>query len=242
MTGTLLDENASKELLASYGLARPRHLVVGPDEVALAYTRFRAANTLGYPVVVKTHGGELAHKTVEGGVVLGVRNDRELMDAAARLRARFPGHGLLVEEQVTHAHEFLLGMVHDATFGPVVSFGTGGSLAEVFDDVAFRAVPVDRSTARHMGRSTRVGRAFAGDGGAGPDLPGVVDAIMAISRLATDLGHLVRAVEINPLAWTGETYLALDAKVQLEEDAVEDWNALSIPGGSSDGDAKGQIS
>src|SRR5690606_7166348 len=120
-----------------------------------------------YPVVVKGLSTQVAHKTDVGLVVLGCERAADVRRAVTDLgsAARVAGvalDGFLVAEQITGGVETVIGVVHDELFGPVVMFGLGGEMVEVFDDVAFRVPPFDRSEARRMVDGTRAARLLGG--------------------------------------------------------------------------------
>ena len=136
--------SGSKALLRAYGIATPREVVAGSVEDAV-----RAANDIGYPVVLKILAAEVTHKSDIGGVILGIKSDDELRGAYSRLARNLanarPGARLdqvLVAEQVSGGVELVLGVQRDPEVGPVLMFGTGGVLLELHKDVSFGAVPL----------------------------------------------------------------------------------------------------
>jgi len=218
----LLNEADSKELLRAYGIATPREVVAGHVEEAL-----RAACDIGYPVVLKLVAAEVAHKSDIGGVMLGIRNDAELRSAYARLaqnlaKAR-PGATLdavLVAQQVAGGVELVLGVQRDPEVGPVLMFGTGGVLLELYKDVSFGAVPLPAWQAKAMIERTAAGALLKGFRGAEAcDEGSVLAALVALGRLAHDLGERIESIDINPLVAlpAGQGCVALDALVVLRD-------------------------
>jgi acetyltransferase len=217
----LLDEVQSKALLRAYGIHTPRELVaIGEDDAV------RAAREIGYPVVLKLVAAEATHKSDIGGVVVGIRNEDELRAAHARAaenlaRAR-PGTRLdraLVAQQVKGL-ELVLGVQRDPEIGPVVMFGSGGVLLELSRDVSFGAVPLARWQAEAMLERTSAGRLLEGYRGAPrADRESVISALLALGRLAHDLGERIESIDINPLGALpqGQGALALDALVVFLE-------------------------
>jgi succinyl-CoA synthetase beta subunit len=212
----LLDEDGSKGLLEGYGILRPAHITVSPDDMTVVYSRFLEGPELRFPLVVKTLGSDIAHKGDVGGVRVGIWDHVELMCALRDMRARFPGNGVLIEEYIPNSVEFIVGVMQDQAFGPVVMFGAGGALTELHRDTAFRVLPLDRQEAWEMVLSTNVGRVFTGYRGMEMDRTQIIDAIMDLSRLALDLDCALTAVEVNPLVLTDSGPVALDAKVDLK--------------------------
>jgi acyl-CoA synthetase (NDP forming) len=218
----LLNEADSKALLRAYGIRSPRELVASGVEAAL-----RAARVIGYPLVLKLMAADVQHKSDIGGVVLGIRDDDELRAAHGRIaenlaRAR-PGARLeevLVAQQVSGGVELVLGVQRDPDVGPVVMFGSGGVLLELSPDVSFGPVPLSLRQAKAMLERTRAGRLLQGYRGAPPaDQDSVLAAMLALARLAHDLGDRIESIDINPLVALAadQGALALDALVVLRE-------------------------
>jgi acetyl-CoA synthetase (ADP-forming) len=163
----------------------------------------RAADELGYPVVVKLCGDAIAHKTERGLVQLNLRDGASVRDAAAALLgAARPDDGpveLLVAPMVRGTRELIAGIVHDAQFGPCVMLGIGGVLAEAVADVAFRLVPIDERDAHDM-IDELAAQPLLGPfrGEAGVDRAALVDVLVGLSRLAV-ADPRVRSVDLNPL-------------------------------------------
>jgi acyl-CoA synthetase (NDP forming) len=218
---SVLDEASSKALLRAYGIAAPQERIAAGLDEAL-----RAAQELGYPVVLKLLAAEVQHKSDIGGVVVGIRNDAELRGAHARIAGNFARaragaklEQVLVAQQIGGL-ELVLGVQRDPEVGPVVMFGTGGVLLELARDVSFGAVPLSRWQAEGMIERTSAGRLLEGYRGAPPaDREGVLAALLALGRLARDLGERIESIDINPFVALagGQGALALDALVILRE-------------------------
>ncbi|WP_328734679.1 acetate--CoA ligase family protein [Falsiroseomonas selenitidurans] len=190
-----LNEAESKALFAHFGIQGAREVAATTPEAAQA-----AAAGLGDRLVVKLLARDLAHKSDIGGVVLGVTPDR-VAAVGATLLARLPGaEGLLVQEQVSGGIEMILGIVRDPHLGSAVLLGAGGTAAEVFGDTQLRMLPLTRADAEAMVRGLKVARVLAGFRGAPPaDVPALVDAVLAFSRMGEALGDRLLEAEINPL-------------------------------------------
>jgi acyl-CoA synthetase (NDP forming) len=216
----VLDEADSKELLRAYGIASPREAAASDVEEAVG-----AAKAVGYPLVLKLLSAEITHKSDIGGVILGIKSDDELRAAygklAANLAAARPDLKLeqvLLAQQVTGGVELVLGVQRDPEIGPVLMFGTGGVLLELYKDVRFGAVPLPRWQAQEMIAGTAAGALLKGYRGSPPcDETSVRDALIALGRLAHDLGDRLESIDINPFVALpgGERALALDALVVL---------------------------
>ena len=214
-TGSTLSEQASKALLAEYGVPLADERVV--DDAASAGA---AADELGYPVVAKLNGDAIAHKTERGLVKLRLA-DRQAVEAAAAelLAAATPADGdvsVLIAPMVSGNRELIAGVVRDPQFGPTVMLGVGGILAEAVADVVFRPAPVDAITASEMIDDLATQKlldAFRGE--AAVDRSQLVDVIVGLGRLAAERTD-VASVDINPLIVQPDgSVIAVDGLVEL---------------------------
>lgn len=216
----VLDEADSKALLRAYGLATPPEEIVHSGEEAAA-----AAARIGGPVVLKLLSHQVLHKSDVGGVILGLGDGAAAREGFSRMSAALGRHlpdvkveRALIARQVIGAVEVVLGVQHDPEVGPVVMFGAGGTLLEVYRDVAFGPVPLSPGQAEAMIARTKVGRLLEGyRGGARRDQAAVVAALLALGQLADELGDCVESIDVNPFAVlaAGQGGLALDALVVL---------------------------
>jgi acetate---CoA ligase (ADP-forming) len=194
------------ELLGEYGIATAAAREAADADGALA-----AAESIGYPVVLKTADPAVSHKSDVGGVVLGLRGPAELARAYADLSARL-GPRVLVGQSVPAGPELALGIARDPDLGPLIVVGAGGVLVELLADRAVALPPVDERTARQMIAGLRVARLLAGVRGAPPaDLDAVIRAVTALSELACDLGDELEALDVNPLICGPHGAVAVDA-------------------------------
>ena len=219
---SVLNEADSKELLRAYGIASPREAIASSVEEAV-----RAAKTVGYPLVLKLLSAEVTHKSDIGGVILGIKNENALRSAYAKLASNLaiarPGSKLeqvLLAQQVSGGVELVLGVQRDSEIGPVVMFGTGGVLLELYKDVRFGAVPLPAWQAQEMIERTSAGALLKGYRGSPPcDEASVLSALISLGRLAHDLGDQIESIDINPFVAlsAGQGAIALDALLVLRE-------------------------
>ncbi|OJW65673.1 MAG: hypothetical protein BGO65_13335 [Afipia sp. 64-13] len=216
--GVALDEESSKQLLASYGVQAPREVLVRPDQKLAD----RIAG-LDYPMVVKIVSEDIPHKTEAGGVILNLPDLRAVELAAARVVANAENYkplarigGVLISEMIADAIEMIVGTVNDDAFGPVIVVGFGGIFAEILKDVAYRVAPCDAATARQMLEDLQ-GYAVLNGARGRPmaDVDALVSAIVAVSNLAWDLRDQIKEMDINPLLVRpkGKGVLAADALI-----------------------------
>ena len=200
--GPLLTEDASKRLLALYDLPVTQESLAKSKPEAIA-----AAANLGYPVVAKVVSPDLPHKAAAGGVRLDIRSAAELaaayeemMSALARNHPHARVSGVLVQPMVKGGVEIILGVKRDPQFGPVVMFGLGGIFVEAIRQVSFRLAPITERDARAMiAEVPAFGRLLAKlyPGSGAESL--VVPLLMRLSELATDVGHAIEDIDINPV-------------------------------------------
>jgi acetate---CoA ligase (ADP-forming) len=197
-----LGERETKQLLACYGMKVAREHLARDAEEAV-----RHAAALGRPVALKVEAHDLAHKSDAGGVRLGLRDADAVRAAHAAIlhdvvtkapQSRIAG--VLVQEMAPEGVEMLLGMVHDAALGPAIAVGAGGILVELMADVAYRLPPLTHEEAGEMLRELRAHRLLQGMRGRPPaDEEALVDMIMRLSWLATDLGDRIAELDVNPV-------------------------------------------
>jgi len=198
-----LTEYRSKRLLAEYGVPITREGLARSAEEAV-----RLAEEIGGPVVLKIQSPDILHKTEAGGIRLNLVGAEAVRQAYEQIirnaQAYNPGaliEGVLVQEMLpASAAEVIVGSSCDLDFGPVVVFGLGGIMVELFQDSALRLAPVTEAEARQMIAETRGAQLLYGFRGRPPaDVDALVRAIVCVSHLAYDLRDVVAAVDVNPL-------------------------------------------
>ena len=188
-------------VLTSYGFSTPKS-ILGTTEEECA----KAANQIGYPVVMKIASLDIIHKSDAGGVKVGIKSEqdlrlafKEIMNSAKAYKAEARIKGVLVQEMITSAKEIILGAKQDQLFGPLVMVGLGGIYVEVLKDVVFRLAPIDEQEAEKMVDSIKAIKLLKGIRGEAPsDLAAVVDSLQRLSQLITDFPE-IEEFDINPL-------------------------------------------
>ncbi|MDE0343867.1 MAG: acetate--CoA ligase family protein [Deltaproteobacteria bacterium] len=215
---TPLSEIDSKALLRAYGLRTPKERLARSAAEAV-----RIARDIGLPVVLKAAGAELTHKSDAGGVLLSNRTLSAvrqgyavIMRNVARKAKGIAIDGVLVAEQVAGELELVIGAARDPEMGAMVMFGSGGVALELYRDVAFAAPTLDEVRADELITRTRAARLIDGYRGASAlDRKALVKALMAVSRLACDLGDRLESIDVNPFVLRRRGGVALDALVVL---------------------------
>jgi len=195
----------ARRALEAYGVRFCREETVGTAEQAV-----RAADRIGYPVVVKAGLAGLVHKTEVGGVRMDVRNAAAVRRACAELRVRAGAQYFVIQARVGPGVELLLGARRDETFGAVVAAGLGGIFTEVMREVAFRLAPLGRDEARAMLHEGAQGRLLAGPRGlpACDDGP-LIDALLGVGDLMLAEPRILE-IDLNPVIAAGREAVAVD--------------------------------
>lgn len=246
---TLLTEFESKQLLAAYGLPVVDTRIAATAEEAIAH-----AEAIGYPVVLKLFSETITHKTDVGGVLLNLPNAdavryafRAIESSVTAWRQTHPDQILTQSEipdflgvtvqpmiKLSDAYELILGSSPDPQFGPVLLFGMGGQLVEVFQDRAIALPPLNTTLARRMMEQTKIYQALQGvRGRAAIDLAGLEQLMVRFSQLVAEQ-PMIKEIDINPLlarpkevaeettsTTSSPSLLALDARIVLYEPEIQ---------------------
>jgi acyl-CoA synthetase (NDP forming) len=210
--GSSWSEYRASAFLAEHGIPVVPHALVSDPQAAAD-----AAESLGYPVVVKLAADGVEHKSDIGGVKVGLQSAAEVTAAYANVvragrEAGADVRGALVQPMRPEGIELLVGIVTDPAWGQVLAVGLGGIWVEILRDTAVSVLPVDRDQVRQSLRGLRGARLFDGPRGTEKaDLDAVADTIVAVAALAGRLGDRLEALEINPLLVRGSQVEALDA-------------------------------
>ncbi len=215
---TSLTEAESKSLLRDMGIATNEAEVAASRDEAVSI-----AEKLGYPVVLKVVSRDILHKSDVGGVKLGLRNNDEVAAAydeiMASAKQRAPQaavDGVSVQKMARPGVEVIIGMFKDAQFGPVVMFGIGGELVEVYKDVSFGIVPIPRRYAKQMIKDIKGYALLDGYRGREPvDTDILEDILLKVSDFAEGNPE-VKELDINPVIAYADSAVAVDARVILE--------------------------
>jgi acetyl-CoA synthetase len=203
------DEVEAKAALAAYGVSVPASVVTA-DPAALP----ALAAQLGFPVVLKALGADLAHKSEVGGVVVGLGSTDAVRRAAAGM-AGLAGRFLLERMVPDAVLELLVGVQRDPRLGLGLTLGAGGVLVELVDDSATLLLPATRTQIRAALTGLRVGPVLEGFRGRAADLEAVVTAVEAVAAFAVDHAAQLVELEVNPLLVLPDGAVAVDALIRL---------------------------
>lgn len=216
LAGPYGTETEAKAALAACGIRfAPERLVHDADEAVAA------AEAIGWPVVLKIVSPDLPHKTEAGGVVLDLADAAALRAAVPAMRERVrawrPGariDGFAVARQLGGGVEVLVGTQDDPVFGPVVTVGAGGVLAELVADTAVALAPLGPAAALELIAATRVDALLRGwRGAAAADRPALARLVARLSEVAWASRGRVTGIELNPVLARPDGAFALDALV-----------------------------
>lgn len=215
-----LSEGESRKVLEAFGFPVVEGGIAEDAEAAVVLAR-----EIGYPVVMKIDSPFILHKSDVGGVVLGIGNDDEARDAYDTIMRNVSSHfdtlplinGVLVEKMEKAQVEALLGAQSDPLFGPTIAFGMGGIFVELLKEVSLRVAPLSEYDAHEMVDELRVSKLFDGLRGKPPcDKEAVYGALLALSRMVTEMRDIIKEVDINPLFVYEKGVKAGDALIVLK--------------------------
>ena len=214
----LLNEFESKQILSHYGIPTVETRIARGEDEAVS-----CAHALGYPVVLKIFSDTITHKTDVGGVKLNLEDEASVRSAFQAIKTSVekiagPDHfsGVTVQPMVRlEGYELILGSSIDSQFGPVILFGSGGPLVEVYRDRALALPPLNTTLAERLMEQTHIFTALKGVRGRKPiDMPALESLLVRFSQLVIEQPW-ISEIDINPLLASPERLLALDARVIL---------------------------
>jgi len=224
MGRTILTEAESKDLLGCYGIPTVITKIAKTEAAAV-----KVAAQIGYPIVLKLFSETITHKTDVGGVQLNLKDEEDVRKAFNDIKTAVTEkkgaqhfQGVTVQKMIklSDGYELILGSSIDPQFGPVLLFGMGGQLVEVFKDKALGLPPLNTTLARRMMETTKIYKALQGVRGRKPvDLAALERLMVGFSQLVAEQ-RWIKEIDINPLFASGDDLVALDARVILHEPAT----------------------
>jgi len=184
----------------------------------------KIAQQQGFPVALKISSPDIVHKSDAGGVVLNLDTpeavEKGYGQVVERVRKAFPQatiDGVLVNKMAPPGQEVIIGMNRDPQFGPIILFGLGGVLVEIFRDVALRHLPLSRQDALGMIQEIRGYPILAGYRGQAPvNLQPLADCLLAVAQIAEECPKIVE-IDLNPVFAYSQGILVADARIIMEE-------------------------
>ena len=219
----ILTEEEAKVVLEYCRIPTVRTLVAQTSEEAS-----RIASRMGYPVVLKILSPQITHKTDAGGVVLDINNETELRKAfnliMTRAREYNPNAeviGVTVQPMISRGgYEVIIGAKKDPIFGPVIMFGMGGTMVELFKDVAIGLPPLNQTLARRIMEKTKVYRLLQGyRNQPAANIELLEEILVRFSQMLVDFPQ-IKEVDINPLLINEKEAFVLDARIMIDNNRV----------------------
>ncbi|MGQ9648027.1 MAG: acetate--CoA ligase family protein [Thermodesulfobacteriota bacterium] len=206
----LLDE--AFEVLQAYGIPVAEYQTLHRKEEVEEVVK-----KIGPPLALKVVSPEISHKSDVGGVILSLKNAREIEQAYDRINKITPGDstGILIQKMVSGGKEVILGGKRDPSFGPVVLFGLGGIYVEVLQETSLRIAPVNRFEAEEMISELKNSAILKGIRGEPPsDRDALIENLLRLSQLMVDFPE-IEGMDINPLIVLEKGAIAVDARILL---------------------------
>lgn len=230
---TILNEYESKQLLAAYDIPTVETRIALTVEEAA-----QAADAIGYPIVLKIYSDTITHKTDVGGVKLNLHNPQDVREAFNAIQSSVTEKvgaehfgGVTVQPMMRlEGYELIIGSSPDPQFGPVILFGLGGQLVEVFKDRALGLPPLNTTLARRMMERTKIYTALQGVRGRAPvDIEALAQLMVRFSEIVVEQPW-IKEIDINPLVVSPEKMIALDARVIVYDNTtkLQDLPGLAI--------------
>ncbi len=216
----VLSEMESKALLSAFHIPVARTMVAhSPSEALLI------AQQLGFPVAMKINSPDITHKTDAGGVVLNLNNAHEvraayqhIIDNVMHNRPNAKVDGISIEPMIVkpNGRELMIGVTTDPVFGPVITFGAGGTAVEIMGDRAVALPPLNSFLVSHLVQGTRIAKMLGAFRNMTPaNMEALEDVLLRVSEMVCEL-PLLKEMDINPLILDEHGALAADARVVVE--------------------------
>jgi len=204
-----LAENEVKDLMKAYGIRTTNYKLV---------TKENDLKNLGliFPVALKVCSSKILHKTDVGGVKLGIKDIDELKKTFYVFKKKFPNENLLVDQMEEKGVEIIVGLVQDPTFGLSIMVGIGGIYTELYKDVSFRVIPIERVDAEEMIEEIKGKKLLEGFRNIPANKELVIDLITKVSKIGEELMDNIDQMDLNPVFVYKNDICVVDAKLILK--------------------------
>jgi acetate---CoA ligase (ADP-forming) subunit beta len=211
-------ETEAKTLCMEYDIPVTRFKLAKDEEEAAEY-----ATAIGFPIVLKIVSPDIVHKSDVGGVIVGIKNLRNVRTGYRQIVKNVKKHnpdakiaGILVQEMAPSGTEVIVGSIKDPQFGPAIMFGLGGVFVEVLKDVTFRIAPITEDEAAEMISEVKAYPLLKGYRNTPPaDLKAITKILVNTSRLVTEHPE-IKELDLNPIMVYEKGAKAVDARIILE--------------------------
>lgn len=216
---TYLLENESKTIMQTYKLPVTKFTVAETEDAAV-----KAAEKIGYPVVLKILSPDVIHKSDVGGVLININTPEEVRKGYQSIISNVQEHktnarikGIFVEEFAPKGIEVIIGALKDPQFGPALMFGLGGIFVEVLKDVSFRVAPITKFDAKEMIQEIKGYPILTGiRGQKASDVAALENILLQVSKLVMDY-PVINQLDLNPVFSYPKGAKCVDARIILDE-------------------------
>ena len=204
-----LAENEVKDLMKAYGIRTTNYKLVNKQE---------DLENLGlkFPVALKVCSSKILHKTDVGGVKLGIKDMRDLEKTFKEFKKKFPKENLLVDQMEEKGVEIIIGLVQDPTFGLSIMCGIGGIFTELYEDVTFRIIPIDKYDSVQMIEEIKGKKLLEGFRNMKANKELVIDLLLKVSKIGQELIEHIDQMDLNPVFVYENDICVVDAKLILK--------------------------
>ena len=201
-----LAENEVKDFLKSFDINTTNYFVIKSKKEIEALS-------LHYPVALKVCSRKILHKTDVNGVKLNIQSKEELLKEYDDFHKRFPNDALLIDEMAEKGVEAIVGLVKDPTFGLCIMFGVGGIYTELYQDVSFRVVPIDKNDAYEMIDEVKGKKLLEGFRNIKASKDEVIDLLLKFSSIGEIHMQSIDQMDLNPVFVYDKSICVVDAKL-----------------------------
>jgi acetyl-CoA synthetase (ADP-forming) len=211
-------ETEAKTICMEYGIPVTKFKLAKNEEEAVKF-----AEEIGFPVVLKIVSPDIIHKSDIGGVILNLKNAKEVKAAYKQIMKNAKMHrkdarilGIIVQEMAPSSTEVIVGAIKDPQFGPTLMFGLGGVFVEILKDVTFKIAPITEDEAREMLTEIKAYPLLKGYRNLPPaDTEALVKILLNTSRLVTEHTE-IKELDLNPIMVYEKGAKTVDARIILE--------------------------
>ncbi len=204
-----LAENEVKDLMKAYGIRTTNYKLVN---------KLEDLENLGlkFPVALKVCSSKILHKTDVGGVKLGIKDMSDLEKTFKEFKKKFPKENLLVDQMEEKGVEIIIGLVQDPTFGLSIMCGIGGIFTELYKDVTFRIIPIDKYDSVQMIEEIKGKKLLEGFRNMKANKELVIDLLLKVSKIGQELIEHIDQMDLNPVFVYENDICVVDAKLILK--------------------------
>jgi len=204
-----LAENEVKDLMKAYGIRTTNYKLVN---------KLEDLENLGlkFPVALKVCSNKILHKTDVGGVKLGIKDMSDLEKTFKEFKKKFPKEDLLVDQMEEKGVEIIIGLVQDPAFGLSIMCGIGGIFTELYKDVAFRIIPIDKYDSVQMIEEIKGKKLLEGFRNMKANKELVIDLLLKVSKIGQELIEHIDQMDLNPVFVYENDICVVDAKLILK--------------------------